>query len=364
MKRICRLNGISRWPSRKIKKVNSSLSKLKCVMESVHGAEGAFGLNSPSSSLPIASAEPCTSKKLDHQAPLRIRPSESRMNGNDFDASTETETKRQVEMEDQLEKMLNDKGGSTQYVGTKDPNKFGIGSGSSEVNENPTSPVSCHGNPPNESSPAKDIFNIKCSSEQCFVLKGSLESTLQSTSTKYGTPYPMPNVEATEPQEPFGVMLIEGGDSSKDLRNLCPSLDGILEDQVPVACGINPSSSDLAPMQHMSTPNNTMMPFTARKEMKSVTIKATYREDIIRFKVSLNCGIVELKEEIAKRLKLEVGTFDIKYLDDDHEWILVACDADLQECMDILRSSGSNIIRLAVHDMVSILGSSCESSGV
>ncbi|KAJ1399216.1 RWP-RK domain [Sesbania bispinosa] len=372
MKRICRQHGISRWPSRKIKKVNRSLSKLKCVIESVHGAEGAFGLNSPStSSFPIAVGsftEPSTSNKFDHQASLSIGPSEPNMNENDLDASKVSAKSRQDGIEDQFlgartqspEKVINDKGGSTQEVGTKGSNKFRIGSGSSEGSANPTP----HGSPPNESSPPKDIFNITCNSEQYFVLRGSLEPTLQPTSTlNSATAYPMPNVVVTEPQEPFGGLLIEGADSSKDLRNLCFSADAVLEDQVPDACGINPPCSELAPIQHMDTLNNTMTPFAARKEMKTVTIKATYREDIIRFRVSENCGIVELKEEIAKRLKLEVGTFDIKYLDDDHEWILVACDVDLQECMDVLRSSGSNIIRLVVHDVVSILGSSCESSG-
>ncbi|PNY04272.1 protein NLP6-like [Trifolium pratense] len=236
MKRICRQHGISRWPSRKIKKVNRSLSKLKCVIESVHGVEGAFGLNSPTTSpLHIAS------NKLEHQTSLSIMPSEPKMNENDFDASK------------------------------------------------------------------------------------------------------------SQPQEPFIGMLIEGADScSKDLKNMCPLADAVLEDHILEASRTNPPCFDYAPL--------------AQKEIKIVTIKATYRDDIIRFRVSLNCGIVELREEISKRLKLEVGTFDIKYLDDDQEWILVACDADLQECIDILTSSGSNTIRLVVHDIVSILGSSVESS--
>ncbi|GAU49656.1 hypothetical protein TSUD_291540 [Trifolium subterraneum] len=245
MKRICRQHGISRWPSRKIKKVNRSLSKLKCVIESVHGVEGAFGLNSPTTSpLHIASSsfnQPSTSNKFEHQTALNIIPSEPKMNENYLNASK------------------------------------------------------------------------------------------------------------SQPQEPFIGMLIEGADScSKDLKNMCPLADTVLEDQILEASRTNPPCFDFAPL--------------AEKEMKIVTIKATYRDDIIRFRVSLNCGIVELREEISKRLKLEVGTFDIKYMDDDQEWILVACDADLQECMDILTSSGSNIIRLVVHDIVSILGSSVEIS--
>jgi len=363
MKRICRQHGISRWPSRKINKVNRSLSKLKRVIESVQGAEGAFGLNSLSTSpLPIAVGslpEPSTPNKFTQPVSMSIRPSEPQMKVNE---SKELETNREAGMEDQLvgrihnlERVTNDKGGSE--VG-KEPKRTRTGSGSSEDSTNPTSHGSWHDSPPNESSPVKDIF-ITSNHDQCAVLRRSPESTPNKP-----TPFPVPEFMAAELQEPFGGMLIEDAGSSKDLRNLCPSVaEAILEDLVPEACGTNPPALDLSPKQSMGTPNKAVTPFAATKEMKTVTIKATYREDIIRFRVSLTCGIVELKEEVAKRLKLEVGTFDIKYLDDDHEWVLIACDADLQECMDVSRSSGSNIIRVLVHDITSNLGSSCESSG-
>jgi len=75
---------------------------------------------------------------------------------------------------------------------------------------------------------------------------------------------------------------------------LCPSTDVVLEDQILEAPRIHPPCSDFVPMQmqHMDT-----LHFAAQKEMKIVTIKAIYRDDIIRLWVSLNCGIVELREE-------------------------------------------------------------------
>ena len=366
MKRICRQHGISRWPSRKINKVNHSLSKLKRVIESVQGAEGAFGLNPLSTSplpIPVGSfPEPSAPNKFSQQASPSIRPSEAQIKENELDASKVSETNRQAGTHS-LKKLINDKGGSIQE-GPKEPKRrTRTGSGSSADSTNPTSYGSCHGSPPIESSPVKDIF-ITSNNDQCVALR-SPGSTLQPTNPlNCPTSYPIPDIVATELQAPFGGMLIEDAGSSKDLRNLCPSVaEAVLEDLAPEPCGTNPPCSDLAPKQCMDTLKNTVTPFPASKEMKTVTIKATYREDIIRFRVSLNCGIVELKEEVAKRLKLEVGSFDIKYLDDDHEWVLIACDADLQECIDVSRSSGSNIIRVLVHDITSNLGSSCESSG-
>ncbi|KAE9618286.1 hypothetical protein Lal_00047050 [Lupinus albus] len=359
MKRICRQHGISRWPSRKINKVNRTLSKLKHVIESVHNAEGAFDLNSLSTG-PLPNAvgsfpETFTPNKFTEQAILCTRPSESQMKQNEFDALKISETNRQTVIEDQLlgriqslEKVINDKG---------DPKRTVTKSSSSEDSTNPTSHGSCHFSPPNESPPVKDIL-FASSNEQGMALRELPELAFQPSNTlNFSSDYPIPNIApaAELQQQPFREMLIEDVGSSENLRDLC-------QDLVPEACGTNLPCSDLAPKQSLHTLNNAVTPSAERKEIKNVTIKATYKQYIIRFRVSLNCSIMELREEVAKRLKLEVGTFDIKYLDDDNEWVLIACDADMQECMDV-SSSGSNIVRVLVHDLISNIGSSHESRG-
>nr|KAJ0201019.1 hypothetical protein LSAT_V11C600302060 [Lactuca sativa] len=266
MKRICRQHGISRWPSRKINKVNRSLTKLKRVIESVQGGEGTFTIPSLATT-PLPIGVDSTSWPTAPNGSPGSKPSPK-----------------------------NDQGQTHQTSGSR------------------------------EASTGSPTSHRSCQESQLFEVKA-------------------PNLEgliAPQTEEPFRGMLIEDAGSSHDLTNLCQPTEVLEKVQV-----VSPK----------------VQPFTARTEMKTITIKATYREDIIRFRVGANSGIVTLKEEVGKRLKLDVGTFDIKYLDDDHEWVLVVCDADLQECVELSMSSGCNIIRLLVHDLSTNHGSSCESSG-
>ncbi|CAN6247254.1 unnamed protein product [Urochloa humidicola] len=104
-----------------------------------------------------------------------------------------------------------------------------------------------------------------------------------------------------------------------------------------------------------------------------VTVKASYRGDIIRFRVPCSSGVATVKGEVAKRLALEASEFDVKYLDDDNEWVLLSCDADFQECLDVVpavsgvstlssSSSAQPVVRLMVQEVPEIHGSSCGSS--
>ncbi|KAL6888536.1 hypothetical protein ACP4OV_009562 [Aristida adscensionis] len=107
-----------------------------------------------------------------------------------------------------------------------------------------------------------------------------------------------------------------------------------------------------------------------------VTVKASHRGDIVRFRVPCSAGVAAVKAEVAKRLGLEEGAFDVKYLDDDNEWVLLSCDADFQECLTVVpamsgtasasASSGFGaaqpVVRLMVQEVADVLGSSCGSS--
>ncbi|XP_050227224.1 protein NLP7-like [Mercurialis annua] len=373
MKRICRQHGISRWPSRKINKVNRSLSKLKRVIESVQGAEGAFDLTPLATSpLPVAVGSiswPSNLNGCTQQNSPNCKSPEPHVEKIGSPICKTPESDGRTGTVDHLgsrilsrEELFHQNGFSPELGQSSKRIKAGSGSREESVGT-PTSHGSCQGSPANDSMPAKDA-SFSPAREQCSKAIGSPELTYQAKGeTNMTSPYLIP--DALVAREPFREMLIRDAGSSKDLRNLCRAVaaDVFVDERVPESSWTNHPSQDLPSPQVMAALEHATAIVATRQEMKSVTIKATYRDDIIRFRIALSCGIVELKEEVAKRLKLEVGTFDIKYLDDDHEWVLIACDADLQECIDISRSSGSNIIRLSVHDMSTILGSSCESTG-
>ncbi|KAF5729766.1 protein NLP7-like [Tripterygium wilfordii] len=379
MKRICRQHGISRWPSRKINKVNRSLTKLKRVMESVQGAEGTFGLTAittNASPLPVTVGSlswPSNLNISNQQSSPGLKPSELQGEKNESPTCKTLGSDGQTGHEDQFTggRILSEEehaplpNGFSPELG-QGSNRSRTGSGSREESAgSPASHGSYQGSPATESAPPKDSF-VSPLHDQCILLGGSPELVFQKTGElNLMASFSIPDTHMTaEPLEPFGGMLIEDAGSSKDLRNLCPAAaDAIADERIPESSWTNPPCPDPCPKQPLADLPQTIPYFTARQETKSVTIKATYKEDIIRFRISFNSGILELREEVAKRLKLEVGSFDIKYLDDDHEWVLIACDADLQECIDISQSSDSNIIRLLVHDAMANLGSSCESSG-
>ncbi|KAL0402255.1 UNVERIFIED_CONTAM: protein NLP7 [Sesamum latifolium] len=78
-----------------------------------------------------------------------------------------------------------------------------------------------------------------------------------------------------------------------------------------------------------------------------VMIKAKFGDEIVKVQLLLSSGIEKLKEEVGKRFNLMNESFKLYYLD-DNEWIVLACDDDLQLCMKTSTASGKTPIQILV----------------
>ncbi|XP_048129923.1 protein NLP4-like isoform X2 [Rhodamnia argentea] len=102
----------------------------------------------------------------------------------------------------------------------------------------------------------------------------------------------------------------------------------------------------------------------ASREGDPLRVKVAYANENIRFRMQKNWDLKDLWGEIAMRFSIEdTSEFDLKYLDDDSEWVLLTCDADLDECIDVSRSSPGSTVKLSVQKshhrrLASSLGSS------
>ncbi|KAJ1298948.1 hypothetical protein BS78_01G493200 [Paspalum vaginatum] len=82
----------------------------------------------------------------------------------------------------------------------------------------------------------------------------------------------------------------------------------------------------------------------------SLKIKAMYGEERCIFRLQPSWGFEKLKEEILKRFSIAQEMYvDLKYLDDESEWVLLTCDADLLECIDVYKSSSAQTVRILVN---------------
>lgn len=81
-----------------------------------------------------------------------------------------------------------------------------------------------------------------------------------------------------------------------------------------------------------------------QQETKAVIINARIEDYVIK----LSSRMEELEEQVARKLKIAIGSFKLKYLDEDGLWILLTCDEDLQLGLKTLASEGKTPIQLQV----------------
>ncbi|KAK2665727.1 hypothetical protein Ddye_004301 [Dipteronia dyeriana] len=271
LKRICRQHGITRWPSRKIKKVGHSLRKLQLVIDSVQGSEGAIQIGSFYTSFPelsspnISGSGPFSSMKTgDHSKPLN--PQQPDNNG-----------------------------------------LISIGATASK-------------------SPSSSCSQSSGSSTCCST--GAMQNTATINTLSSG--------DALMVENSGGMLKRTLSDAGLHALNQeQPKL--LARSQSHKALGEHPSLESLPPLPK-------------HRLSGTFRVKATFGEEKIRFSLQPNWGFLDVQQEIAKRFNIDdVSRFDLKYLDDDHEWVLLTCEADLEECIDIYKSSQSHTIKISIH---------------
>ncbi|CAL9236764.1 unnamed protein product [Arabidopsis halleri] len=311
LKRICRQHGIMRWPSRKINKVNRSLRKIQTVLDSVQGVEG--GLKFDSTTGEFIAVGPLI-QEFDTQKGLSSH-------GNDAHAK-----RSQEDMADDT---------------------------SFELHE------------------AKFVDNaIK------------LEEDIIMNQARPGS-----FMEINASGQPWGWMAEQSGlNDSEGIKSVCnlSSLEisdgmdptircsgNIVEPNKSMSCSISDSSNgsgavlrgssstSMEDWNQMRTHNNN----SGESGSTTLIVKATYREDTVRFKFEPSVGCPQLYKEVGKRFKLQDGSFQLKYLDDEEEWVMLVIDSDLQECLEILYGMGKHSVKFLVRDLPAPIGSSGGSNG-
>lgn len=355
LKRICRQHGISRWPSRKINKVNRSLRKIQTVLDSVKGVEGGLKFDPTTGGFvatgsisqdfdmqknllftektsSIRNPEPVNQHAVS-AAPLpcfdgeglliKLEDDEYCMDGNmPTQSSCETQSKK-------LDIPLTNSNESSKLISIDA--SFG------------TMPQKC---PQNASLASYSVKNGKRSGPNKYGLK------LENSDCHFGS-RSSSSLVAGDEMDALG----DGG-------------DGIVEHNQPTSSSMTDSSNGSGSMVNGSSSSS--QSFDERKHSKCKTscadsaskiiVKATYREDTIRFKFEPSLGCFLLYEDIAKRFKLQNGTFQLKYLDDEEEWVMLVSESDLQECLEILDDMGTRTVKFQVRDVPCALSSSGSSN--
>lgn len=275
LKRICRQHGITRWPSRKIKKVGHSLKKLESIINSVQGAEGTIRIRSFYESFPELNSPRHSEKGTFSSANL----------GNPLE-----------QLNPQTENGLFSSGATT--------------------SNSPSSSCS-------QSSGSTTSFST--GTKQCFTAITALSS---------GDP-----VMSNNPSE-----VLKRTRSDAELH-----ISTHEEPKPLIRSQSHKSLDEWGSLENVATLPKTNSPRITR-DLGIYRIKAILGEEKIRFSLKPSWGLRDLQREVAKRFNIEdIGTIDLKYLDDDQEWVLLTCDADLEECIDVYRMSRNHTIRISIH---------------
>ncbi|OWM74857.1 hypothetical protein CDL15_Pgr004624 [Punica granatum] len=333
LKRICRQHGISRWPSRKINKVNRSLRKIQTVLDSVQGVDG--GLKFDPTTGGFVAAGPI-SQEVDVQKNLLFPDKNPSLGKNAEVFIRESSSIPSINGESSMIKLEEDEC----CVG-RNPQ----GEGNKAINLDKSQPIPWIG----PQNPSLDSYFPKLG---------------KNSPPKVGDPH---------------FLLVNSGCPSTYIAAVAEDMDagveidnGAVVHTRPTSLSMTDSSNVSGSMMHGSSSSSQSFEEGKQGSCKpeanccdsgtKITVKATYKDDTIRFKFNPSAGCFQLYEEVSKRFKIANGTFQLKYLDDEDEWVMLVSESDLQECLEVLESSGTQSVKFLVRDLPAAMGSSGSSN--
>ncbi|GFP78970.1 protein nlp5 [Phtheirospermum japonicum] len=286
LKRICRQHGIQRWPSRKIKKVGHSLQKIQRVIDSVQGASGVLQIDSFYSNFPELAS-----------------PNASR---------------------------------TTQFSNSKSADDNNNNNTNTNTNNNPK-PFDAH--PESARRLVSSSCSLSSSSSQCCSSEAQPNNSYSFSAAN--------RVDLTVKEEPdFNGPIIKRTKSDANLHfsNDEPKLISRSQSHASFCWPNRPEKI----VERAAEGNNNNNNNNKSLEKDGHRIKVTCGEDSIRFRMESDWRYNDLMREISRRFGVDDASgFCLKYLDDDAEWVLLTCDDDLDECIDVYRSSRGHTIKLA-----------------
>ncbi|XP_075523715.1 protein NLP9 [Primulina tabacum] len=361
LKRICRQHGISRWPSRKINKVNRSLRKIQSVIDSVEGVEGGLKFDPTTGEIVATGSilqefDPKKGVVLPYNNPLAKASDLVIQNTKTVPQSA------YIDIETTIEKMeekccLN--GNDLTVFNLIDTNfyrgdcKINAPSGKHEELQVAALDVrlSCPAglNTMPLTTYPKFPPNNFLAGEECS--RWALEND-------YAKPDP------SESRFLSGISSSMAADckiDSKSKGNIeTVRDDGAVEHNQLTSSGMTDSSNGSGSGSLMNGSSSSMKSYDDMHNSKTeaasgdnrskLIVKAAYKEDTVRFKFDPIAGCFQLYEEVAMRFKIQNGQFQLKYLDDEGEWVLMVSDSDFHECLEILDNLGTCIVKFQVRD--------------
>ncbi|KAG4967128.1 hypothetical protein JHK87_032779 [Glycine soja] len=324
LKRICRQHGISRWPSRKINKVNRSLKKIQTVLDSVQGVEGGLKFD-PYTGGFIAGGS--IMQEIDAHKYLVFPKKSSVKDPKPATQKTVSVAPAPGSTRENSTIKLNDDESvclvRNKFVHSR--NVLNSNSSKGELKKDNVSSDDC------------------CDDSKSMAMNdGSCQKSCLWTKTQ-DCPEQTCSISLVTDEVEVGVDRVEGAD----------------EHNHPTSSSTTHSSNGSGSMMHGSSSCSQSFEKQKHSKVKSncvdsgskMIVKASYRGDTIRFKFDPSSGCFQLYEEVATRFKLQNGSFQLKYLDDEEEWVMLVNDSDLQECTEILGDIGTRFVKFLVRDV-------------